>query len=343
MGGGGPSSGVWGAGVVRACLLQRPYPMDRIEAWASARSARIRGYNPWLVSVLVVRRFMEVRVLGLGAEMAYFALVSTLPLVATLGATMGTLERVLGAERVGMLEDFLVDALARVFSPDLTATVMAPLVRGLLAEERAGFAIGGLLITLWLAGGAFRAATRALDDAYQVPERRGAVSQWVVAYGLTVGAVVGVVLLVSLVVVGPLLGGGHRIADWFGLGSAFAMTWDIVRWLVVFAGAVVYLVWVYRVAPNVQNGWRDCVPGAFLATVLILLITVGFQTYLEVAGPTAPSLGDADAAVQMVSLTIAAVLATVLWVWLVSIAVLTGGVLNAELDRSRGIRRPTKA
>jgi membrane protein len=241
------------------------------------------------------------------------------------------------------VEDTLVDALGRVFSPELTATVMAPLVRGLLTEERAGFAIGGLLVTLWLAGGAFRATTRALDDAYQVPERRGALSQWAVAFGLTVGAVVGLVLLISLVVVGPLLGGGHRIADWFGLAPAYALAWDVLRWVVVFVAAVLYLVWVYRVAPNVKNGWRDCVPGAVLATALIILITVGFQTYLDLAGPTAPAMGDAGAAVQVVSLTIAAVLAAVLWIWLVSIAVLTGGVLNAELDRSRGIRRETKA
>jgi membrane protein len=317
--------------------------MDRIESWAAGRSHSVRGHNPWLVSVRVFRRFLDVRVMGLGAEMAYYALVSIIPLIAAIGAAMGTLERMVGAARVAQLEDQLVSALRRVFSPELTTTIMDPLVRELLAEERAGLAIGGLLVTIWFAGGAFRAATRALDEAYQVPERRGALSQWAVAVALTVGAVVGLVVLLALVVVGPLLGGGHRIAEWLGLGPLFRLAWETVRWLVVIGGAVAYLVWVYRVAPNVRNGWRDCVPGAVLAAAGILLITVVFRVYLGLAGPGAPQIGEEGAAIQVVSLTIGAVLAAVLWIWLVSCAVLTGGVLNAELDRSRGIRRGRKA
>jgi membrane protein len=316
--------------------------MSRVRDWAEARDHRIRGYNPWLITVRVLQRFTEVRVTGLGAEMAYYALVSTIPLVATLGAAMGTFERILGPEGVQQLEDVLVSSLERVFSAELTVTVMEPLVRGLLAEERAGFAIGGLLITFWFAGGAFRAAIRALDDAYKVPERRSTLSQWAVAYGLTVGAVVGLVVLLSLVVVGPLLGGGHQIATWLRLGTAFEVAWATLRWVVVAVGGGAYLVWLYRIAPNVKNGWRDCVPGAVLAGTGTLLITLAFRVYLEVAGPAAPAVGDAGAAVQVVSQTIGAILAAVLWVWLVSCAVLTGGILNAELDHSRGIRRERK-
>jgi membrane protein len=316
--------------------------MGKAREWAEARSHRIRGHNPWLVAVCVVRRFGEVRVTGLGAEMAYYALVSTIPLVATLGAAMGTFKRLIGSARVRELEDLLISSLERVFSADLTVTVIEPLVRGLLAEERTGFALGGLVITLWFAGGAFRAAIRALDDAYKVPERRSALSQWAVAYGLTVGAVVGLVVLLSLVVVGPLLGGGHIIAAWLRLGTAFELAWATLRWVVVAGAGGAYLVWLYRIAPNVKNGWRDCLPGAVLAGVGILLITLAFRVYLEVTGTAAPAMGDADAAVQVVSQTIGAILAAVLWVWLISCAVLTGGVLNAELDASRGIRRERK-
>jgi membrane protein len=317
--------------------------VPRVQEWAAKRGLRIRGHNPWLIVARVAGRFQEVRVMGLGAEMAYYALVSIIPLVATIGAAMGTLERVLGTAQVRQLEDVLVQSLDRVFSPELTMTVMEPLVRGLLAEERTGFAIGGLLVTLWLAGGAFRAAIRALDDAYRVPERRGTLYQWAVAYGLTAGAVAGLVILLALVVVGPLLGGGHRIAAMLGLGPAFQLAWATARWLVVLVAAIAYMAWVYRIGPNVQNAWRDCVPGAILAAVGTLLITIAFRAYLELAGPAVPAVGDPGAAVQVVSQTIGAVLAAVLWIWLVSCAVLTGGVFNAELDRSRGIRPKRKA
>lgn len=320
-----------------------PEAMGRITDWAGERRARVRGHNPWLVAVRTVRLFQDVRIMGLGAEMAYYALVSLIPLVGTLGAAMGTLERIMGGEAVRQLEDTIIRSLEGVFSPDLTGTVIEPLVRGLLAEERTGFAIGGLLVTFWFAGGAFRAATRALDDAYEVPERRGTLSQWAVAYALTVAAVFGLVVLLALVVVGPLLGGGAQIAEWLGVGALFQVVWATARWVVVLAGAVAYLAWLYRLAPNVRNTWRDCLPGAVLGAVGTILVTLAFRTYLDLAGPGTPELGDAGAALQLVSQTIGAVLAAVLWIWLVSCAVLTGGVLNAELDRSRGIERARKA
>jgi membrane protein len=152
------------------------------------------------------------------------------------------------------------------------------------------------------------------------------------------------------------------------------VAWATLRWVVVAVGGGAYLVWLYRIAPNVKNGWRDCVPGAVLAGVGTLLITLAFRVYLELAGPAAPAVGDAGAAVVgdagaavvgdagaavvgdagaavvgdagaavvVVSQTVGAILAAVLWVWLVSCAVLIGGILNAELDHSRGIRRERK-
>jgi hypothetical protein len=144
---------------------------DRLMSWTRERPARIRGHNPWLVTVGVAQRFVDVRVTGLAAEMTYFALLSLVPLLVALGAGLGLLERLLGPEQVIRLEDTMITALAAVFSPDVTSEVMAPLVRSLLREERAGLAVGSLLVTFWLASRVFRAAIRALDDAYGVEER----------------------------------------------------------------------------------------------------------------------------------------------------------------------------
>jgi membrane protein len=119
------------------------------------------------------------------------------------------------------------------------------------------------------------------------------------------------------------------------LGRAFEVAWAVGRWPVVFGLAAAFLAWIYRTGPNVKNTWRECLPGALLGTTGMVLVAAGFRAYLELAGPQAPAVGDADVVVRIAAQTIGAILATVLLVWLTSIAVLTGGVLNAELDRSR--------
>jgi membrane protein len=316
--------------------------VGRLEAWAAERSGRVAGHNPWLLGIRSTRRFVDVRVTGLAAEMTYYALLSLIPLLIALGAGLGLLERILGSAQVRRIEDTVVRALEGVFSPDVTDEVMAPLVRGLLQEERTGLAVGSLLITFWLASRAFRATIRALDDAYEVQDRRSMVTQWGLAYAFALGAIAVVSLVLSMFVVGPLLGGGRQIAEWFGIGPALEIVWSIGRWPVVLLIACAYLLWLYRVGPNVDNTWRDCVPGALFGGLGTVLVAVGFRMYLEVAGPQAPAVGDAQESVQVAAQTIGAVLATVLLVWLTSIVVLTGAILNAEIDRhpSRPARLP---
>jgi membrane protein len=307
--------------------------MESVERWTEARSARIGGHNPWRVAYRVADGFLTVRVMGLGAEMAYYALVSLIPLVAALGAGLGLIERLLGAAQAREVENAMILSLQGVFSPELTRDVLEPLVRGLLAEERAGLALGGLLLTLWFAGGAFRAVIRALDEAYRVEERRGTLAQWGIAFMLTLGAVLVTVVMLAAVVIGPLLGVGRWLAEWVGAGTVYEILWTVGRWPVVFAVATAYLAWVYHLGPNVRARWRDSLPGAVLGTAGTILIAVGLRAYLEFAGPQAPQIGDPGEAVQAASQTVGAMLAVVLWLWLTSCALLTGGVLNAELAR----------
>jgi membrane protein len=246
------------------------------------------------------------------------------------------LERFVGAQQIVAIEDTVVSALRSVFSAGLTEDIIEPLVRTLLVEERTGTVLVGLLLTFFFASAVFRAVIQALDDAYAVTERRSGFYLWGLAYVMAMGSVI--VVSLSMLVVGPLLGGGHAIAGRIGLGEVFAWVWAIGRWPVVLVVSISYLAFLYKAAPNVRNRWRDSLPGAVLATILSILIAVGLRYYFDLAGPRAPQVGAAEEAVQIVSQTIGAIMAVILWMWLTSTAVLTGGVLNAVLDEEKSIR-----
>src|SRR5690606_4773274 len=194
--------------------------IDRLERRAARQPRRIRGRNPAAVALHVVRRFVDVRVTGLAAEMTYYTLLSLVPLTTALGAGLGALEGLVGAERVTEIEEALVDGVEALLSEELSADVAAPLVRELLREQRTGVAIGGLLVALWLAGRVFRAAIRALDDAYEVEERRTLLQQWGLSLAFLLGGIVVGILSLAMFVIGPLLGGGRRVAEWAGFGGA---------------------------------------------------------------------------------------------------------------------------
>lgn len=315
-----------------------PDLLTRLESWAARREQRVRGVNPFLMVVGAGRRFARVRVPGLAAEMTYYGLVSLVPFVIALGAAVGFLGLVIGPAEVRAVENALIRAMEGIFSQEITADVVEPLVRGLLAQSRTGVALLSLLATFLFASAVFRAVIRVLDEAYGVPERRGFLKVWGMAYLMAVASVVVVVVGLAFVVIGPLLGGGRIIADWLGLGPAFAAVWAFGRWPVVLALATAFLAWVYTAGPNVRTRFREAIPGALLAALGSVLIAAGLRLYLAVAGPRAPAVGDAAEAVQAASQTVGAVLAVVLWMWLTSVAVLVGGVVNAEITRQRGDR-----
>lgn len=320
---------------VRARLPERDGTtlLDRAQTWADRHPATVGHVDVLPLAVRCVRRVVEVRVTGLAAEMTYFALISAVPLVTALGASLGYLERLTDPERVAQVEDAVVDAVSHVLADDVAQDALVPLVRSLLREERTGFAVGSVLLTLWLASRMFRAAIRALDDAYTVPERRGVVAQVVLGLALALGGLVTLVAVLVLVVVGPLLGGGGQIADRLGLGDAFTTTWALARWPVVVLVAAAYLTLLYRYGPHLPRGttWRRAVPGALVGTAGLLLVAGAFAVYLRVAGPSGPDV-DGAGAVQVAAQVLGAVLAAVLWLWVSSIVILTGGVVNAELD-----------
>lgn len=286
-----------------------------------------------VTGVRIARRLVDVRVTGLAAEMTFYALLSLWPLLVALGSSLGFLERFIGTAEVQRLEGALVGALDAVFSTEITEDVLSPLVQGLLQQERAGVALGGFLLALTLAGRVFRGVIRALDAAYRVEDRRGIVALWLLSVLFSLGAIATFTSILSLVVVGPLLGGGRQIAGWLGLGPLFEFAWRLVRWPAVFIVATLFLTLLYHAGPNVESRWKHSFPGAVVGVVGIALVAVGLRFYLETVGAQGPQIEGADEAVALAAQVIGAVLATLLWFWLSSIALLVGGAVNAELSR----------
>jgi membrane protein len=222
-----------------------------------------------------------------------------------------------------------------VFSTEATADVIGPLVQGLLRQERAGFAIGGFLASMFFVSGIFRSAIETLDTAYQVEERRGALSLWVRGLLFAVCSVAVTTVILGMVVVGPLLGGGRAIANWLGFGVAFEVAWAVIRWPVVFAVAAAFLMLLYREGPNVKSAWAESLPGVIFGMTALLFVAVGFRVYVQATGLRSPKIDNADDAVIVALQVIGALMAALLWAWLSSMAVLAGGVVNAELNRVR--------
>ena len=310
-------------------------PADRILAWASRRPQRVFGYNPWQLAAHVLHTALRHRVTGPAAEMSFFAMLTLVPLTVAVGAALGQIQRFVGPEKIARGQDAAISLVRVVISPRLTDGVVDPFVRAQLSQpQRGSAAIGGLLLTWWLAGRLFAATSRALDTAYHDRHQRLSVTQRLIALGFAFGSVVVVVLTLGIMVDAPFMDEDQALE--IGVSRALVATWYIGRWPVVLAVLVVFLLCLYRFAPSTKHAWRHLVPGAVLGVFLWILAAVAFRLYLALGSGAPTGVVVNNAEVVLIGRAVGAVVATVLWTYFSSVAILVGNELNAELARLRG-------
>ena len=310
-------------------------PADRILAWAERRPQRILGYNPWHLAAHVVRASLRHRVTGPAAEMSFFAMLTLVPLTVAVGAALGQVQRFVGPEKIARGQDAAISVVRVVISPRLTDGVIDPFIRAQLSQQRGGAAIGGLLLTWWLAGRLFAATSRALDSAYHDRHQRLSVTQRLIALGFAFVSVAVVVLTLGILVDAPFM--DEDVAVQIGVSRALVAVWYVGRWPVVLLVLGAFLLCLYRFAPSVKHAWRHLVPGAVLGVLGWIVAAVGFRIYLAFGSGAPTGVVVNNAQVVLIGRAVGAVVATVLWTYFSSIAILVGNELNAELARLRAL------
>jgi membrane protein len=268
------------------------------------------------VAALAGRNFHRDRGFDRAAVIAYFALLSFLPLAVLLVAvgarTLGSVE---AAERG--TEILLGNVLLRL-PPQLMAQV-----RLLQEEIWSGLAYVPLL--LWSASKVFTKVEGGLDAVFRVEQRR----PWAVRKILSFAVVALLsVLLVALVVVSGILGAVDRFIDSTALaplrdgGLYLFLDGLLSRYVVPWALAVFAFAVVYKLVPAVPVPARAAGIAGLVAGTLWEALKTGFTHYVSQVASYGRTYGALEAIVVFL-----------LWVNLSAALLLWGGALAAVLTR----------
>ena len=157
--------------------------------------------------------------------------------------------------------------------------------------------------------------------AYRLP--RGTWNFWrerVVAFGLIPITLVPMLFATMLIIF------GHQIERWMIDNANHALRlyvlflWRLVRWLIAMATSVAVLAVIYHFGTPKTQDWRRVLPGASLATATWFLATLLYGLYVT---------RFADYSVVYGSLS--AVVATLVWLYMVSVSILIGAEFNAQV------------
>jgi membrane protein len=251
--------------------------------------------------------------LGLAAQLAYYFFLALFPALLFITAIISFIPV------VGLLEA-ITGMLARV-APNEVLSIVQDQVLKIAHEKNGGLLTIGMLGTIWSTSSGVTAIIDTLNQAYDIQESRPWWKVRLLALGLTLALALFIVISFALVLVGPTL--AEKVAVWLHMGSAFAWTWKILQWPVVFGLVAFAIAMIYYYAPDAEQEWIWITPGSIFATVLWLLISIGFKFYVSHFTSYNATYG-----------AIGGVIVLMLWFYVSALAVLIGAELNAEIEHA---------
>jgi len=216
----------------------------------------------------------------------------------------------------------LVDRARRVM-PGEAATLLRDSLRRSAGSTGSGIVLTvvGFALALWTTTSAAATLMKSVTVAYDAEDSRGFARQRLVAVLIVVALVVAAGLVVGLLVLGPHL--EHWLGNAVDAPTLTGWLWWTLQWPVLVAGLLFAFAVVLYLGPDVeQHNWRFITPGAVTALVVWLGSSSAFAVYSANFGSYDKTWG-----------TLAAVVVTLVWLWLTSAAILFGAEVNAEARR----------
>ncbi len=168
----------------------------------------------------------------------------------------------------------LIDTL-NVYLPNDFASLISSQLSNLIDKPEVSLpaAVIALLIALWGVSGAIENLIRALNNAYEVKETRSFVRLRSLSILLTLGTIVGLLIVLPMMAV---------TGDWlryWGAPDTIISIFSVVRWVLLMGVTVIVLDVLYYAGPNLVRRWRWLSWGSIVATILWMVTTAAFFIY----------------------------------------------------------------
>jgi membrane protein len=300
-----------------ASPAQEPLELQRVRANERGRGRKATApmHIPWRGwKDIILRSYHNIqdhRLLALAAGVAFYSLVSLVPALAAgvssyaMFADAGTISR-----HLYLLADIVPGSALQLVGNEITR--IAAQSDGRLTL---GFLVG-LAVALYSANAGMKAIFDALNIIYDEKEKRGVIRLNAISLLFTICAIAAALLAISAVVVFPLVLAG------LGLSIFDRPIIALLRWPVLFVLVIVGLAVLYRYGPSRRIAkWRWLSVGSVFAALVWLAMSWLFSWYLGNVANYNATYG-----------ALGAVVGLMIWMWLSTIVVLVGAVLNAEIE-----------
>lgn len=292
-----------------------PTPSPAATSMSLAKLWRLGGLS---IRELLVRTLRERKSNQLDARSAQFSYYSMLAVAPLLILIIGCVAQL-------PLDDVL-ESFLRAIKAGLPVNVVRLInrqIQDIQAHSTWGLMLGAFALLAIAGSRVFLTLGAGLDAAYGVEERRHFLRAGGIAFAMTFGVFVLLLLAMVLLVVGPMTAEyllGRIESPVVHVLLSTGVRWGVACGFMLIAASVVY--WII---PTVKVGWYFISPGSLFATVGWVLAMQGMRLYIE---------NFAQARYNETYGALAGVVVLLVWFYMTGALLLTGGQINGIIHRA---------
>ena len=268
----------------------------------------------WELIVATVSSCLRYRVTGLAAEAAFFAVLSIPPLIFALAGAVGYVSERFTDAQIADVRQAIIDLASRALTDGAVDKIIVPTINDVLRGGRYDVVSIGFVLALWSGSRALNVFVDTITIMHGLGGHRGIIRTRALSFLLYVlGLITGVITL-PLVIAGPGL-----------VDKVLPQRLDFLNdlyWPIVIVLCICFLATLYHVSVPVRTAWSFNLPGATFSLICWVLGSWGLRELLTATAKDSMSIYG----------PLAAPIAVLLWLYLLSIAVLIGAAVNASFD-----------
>ncbi|WP_342772427.1 YihY/virulence factor BrkB family protein [Oceanobacillus arenosus] len=253
----------------------------------------------------LMKKFKEGNVPLLAAAQAYYYLLAVFPLLIVCFAIIPYFN-IDAREVVQFIQSFVPVEVTSMFEESIIRFIETP---------RGGLLTVGIIGAIWSASNGVNAFIKSLSEAYDVEETRSFIVVRLIAFGLTIGMILALIVAILLPVFGNII--VEYLGSYSGITNETTLLLQVGRWVVSIIVLSAFLLCLYRFAPNKKMPFKHIILGAVSASVLWQLLTVGFSFYVSNFGNYSATYG-----------SIGGIIVLMIWFFLTGIVLMVGALLN---------------
>lgn len=214
---------------------------------------------------------------------------------------------------LGIIQDFM---------PRMAFESVREIIIDIVTRPRSSLLIINLILTLYFSTNGVNSLIEAFNNTYHTLETRSSFKQYLVSVAIVFINSFLLIIAIGLITFGPSL--FSWILPYSVQNSMVVVSLlQLLRWLVILGLLLMAISFIYYLAPARQKSFRFFSSGSMLATLLIVVTTLGFNFYV-----------DNFSSYNVLYGSLGTLMIVLVWIYINAISLIVGFELNASINNA---------